>query len=191
MPAPNKGLFDASKLAYPQCLRQVDNEIAALAKALPVLPPPNIKNNSDWAFTLYGLTYLFCDGKLNARSVNGWSTEGYDDQQLDSIVIIPDNQNVQIYIAQFKNQDHFSDVVLKAIQAGLMYIFEEDEAVYRTLTNKTLIAKIDEVRQAIDKYETVDIRVLYVTRGKTHGRRIIGPVHFQVLKLNYLVPRIC
>ena len=172
MPAPSTGLFDASKLSYPQCLRQVDNEVAALAKALPVAPPPNIVNKSDWAFTLYALNYLFCDGKLDPKAVKDWSTEGYDDQQLDSIVIIPNHQNVQVYIAQFKNQDHFSDGVLKDIQAGLTYIFEEERAVYQTLTNKTLVAKIDEVRQAIDKYETVDIKVLYVTRAKTHGRKM-------------------
>lgn len=176
MPAPSTGLFDASKLSYPQCLRQVDNEVAALAKALPMPPPPNITNKHDWAFTLYALNYLFSDGKLNPADVNAWSTEGYDDQQLDSIVIIPNHQNVQVYIAQFKNQDQFSDGVLKDIQSGLEYIFEEDEAVYKKLTNKTLVAKIDQVRQAIDSYETADIQVLYVTRGKTHGRRLPNQV---------------
>jgi hypothetical protein len=95
--------------------------------------------------------------------------EGSGEKQIDIINVDDqaEHSKAHITIIQTKNSPGFKSNEVILIANGLSWIFEAPKSQFKTLTNKALLAKIEEIRDLRQSYGSANlsVSVLYATKG--------------------------
>ena len=118
----------------------------------------------DW---IYDLLFELDEGEIPTDEL----IEGSGEKQIDVIRVDDDTENrrASISILQSKKTGGFAANVVVLISNGISTIFEMKKADVQKLKNKTLAAKIIEIRDILKKYGygSVELHVYYATLGNT------------------------
>ncbi len=95
--------------------------------------------------------------------------DGGQDKQVDTITILDDDEEAEIYIISAKNTATFSSNAIVQLRNGLDWVFNKAKADVQTLSNVKLKDRINDLRSVLNGlgYSNVSISVAFVCNGLT------------------------
>jgi hypothetical protein len=125
------------------------------------------EGGGDFLHWVYDVLFDLEEGEIPSDEL----VEGAGEKQIDVIKVQDDTENrkARIHVLQTKKTSGFSANTVVLISNGLKTIFESKKADVHKLINKTLAAKILEIRDVLKNYGfgSVELCAYYVTLGNS------------------------